>query len=98
LNFLIRYKLKPEITKQTKVSAWLRINIAEDAQRAKGEPLTVDVIDQATGRSIYRGVDPSFRMQLIPGKAKTFRVKSDAYARHQVVLFDEGESRTAEAK
>jgi hypothetical protein len=33
---------------------------------------------------------------LSPGKAKTFRVKSVPYPRHQVVLFEEHEIRSEE--
>jgi hypothetical protein len=93
LDFLIRYKLKDHVTKKTKLAAWLEINVAEDAQRAKGEALSIDVVDQATGKSVFRGPDASFGIDLIPGKARTFRVKSVPYPRHQVLLFAEGEDR-----
>jgi hypothetical protein len=93
LDFLIRYKLRDDAAKKAKLTAWLEINVAEDAQRAKGAALTVDVIDQATGKSVFRGENATFPLELVSGKSKTYRVKSVPYPRHQVILFAEGEDR-----
>lgn len=92
LDFLVRYKLREGVSTKTKVTAWLALNIAEDAQRTRGSPLSVQVIDQATGRQVYSGDQPTFTVDLTPGKAKTFRVKSVEYPKYQVVLFEEGET------
>jgi hypothetical protein len=97
LDFLIRYKLKPEETRG-RVLASLKLNIAENAQCERGEPLMVEVIDQSTSRSVYHGTAPSFRIDLMNIKSKTFRVKTDPYPRHQVVIFEENELRIPEDK
>jgi hypothetical protein len=73
--------------------AILKLNIAQDAEYGLGEPLHVEVIDQAHKRPVFEGTDPLFRLQLEPNKPKTFRVKSAPYPRHQVVLFDESEAK-----
>lgn len=97
LDFLIRYRLRQDIAKQTKISAWLDLSVVLDAEHKKGEPLQVEVTDQATRRVVYRGDDARFPVDLAPGKSKTFRVTSSAYPRHQVVVFDEGETATTGA-
>jgi hypothetical protein len=91
LDFLIRYKLKPTESKKAKVIAAIKVNVAEDAACEKGEPLKVEIIDQATRRVVYNGTDPTFPIELAPSKTRTFRVKTVPYARHQVVLFEEHE-------
>jgi hypothetical protein len=98
LNFLIRYKLRPDTTTRAKILAAIRINVAEDAQCEKGEPLEVEVTDQALGRRVCRGVDPTFQFELTSQNARTFRIRTAPYARHQVVLFEETELRVPEAK
>jgi hypothetical protein len=92
LDFLVRYKLRDGISTKKKVTAWLALNVAEDAQRAKGSPLTVEVYDQATRRRVFKGDQATFSVEVAPGKARTFRVKSVDYPKYQVVLFEEGES------
>lgn len=98
LNFLIRYRLREDISKRTKITATLRFNVAEDAQCERGDPLAVEVIDQALKRSVYQGLEPKFNIDLEPGKPRVFRVKTAPYARHRVVLFDESEIRTKDAR
>lgn len=98
LDFLLRYKLREGVDQRTKVRAAIKINVAEEAQCARGEPLEVEVLDQSTSRTVFRGVDPTFNIDLSPGKARTFRVKSASYARHQVVLFEEHELRASEVR
>jgi hypothetical protein len=92
LDFLLKYSLRPSVSGRKKVKAWLRVNVAEEAQGAKGEPLALEIIDQKEGRVVHSGPDPTFRVELAPGKPRVFRVKSATYPRHQVLLFDEGES------
>lgn len=96
LDFLIRYRLRPDADRRAKVRAALKVNVAEDAQCARGEPLEIEVIDQSVNRSVFRGLDAKFNVDLSPGKAKTYRVKSVPYPRHQVVLFEEHELRLSE--
>jgi hypothetical protein len=96
LDFLLRYKLRSDVATRTKVRAAIAINVAEDARCTRGEPLEVEVIDQAANRTVFRGLDPKFNIDLSPGKTKTFRVKSAPYPRHQVVLFEEHELRVTE--
>jgi hypothetical protein len=96
LDFLIRYRLRPGIDRRAQVRAAIKVNVAEDARCERGEPLEVEIIDQSIKRTVFRGLDAKFKIDLSPGKAKTFRVKSVPYARHQVVLFEEIEMRSAE--
>jgi hypothetical protein len=96
LDFLIRYKLRPDADRRAKVRAVIKINVAQDARCERGEPLEVEVIDQSLKRPVFRGLDAKFNVDLSPGKSKTFRVKSAPYARHQVVLFEEQELRASE--
>ena len=98
LDFLIRYRLRPEIEQRVKVRAAIKINVAEDVHFARGEPLEIEVIDQTLKRPVFRGLDAKFNVDLSPGKAKTYRVKSVPYPKHQVVLFDEHELRASEEK
>lgn len=98
LDFLIRYRLRPEVDRRTKVRAALMLNVAEDANCARGEPLEVEVIDQSVKRTVFRGLGAKFNVELSPGKPKTYRVKSVPYARHQVVLFEEHELRAPEER
>jgi len=97
LDFLIRYNLRPEITKKAKVVAWLDVSVVLDAEHKKGDPLMLEVVDQATRHVVYRGADPRYNVEVAPGKSKTFRVSSAPYPRHQVVMFDEGEVATKRA-
>lgn len=96
LDFLIRYRLRPGVDRRALVRAAIRINVAEDARCERGEPLEVEVIDQSVKRTVFRGLDAKFKVDISPGKSKTFRVKSAPYARHRVVLFEEQELRAAE--
>jgi hypothetical protein len=88
---LVRYRLRDGYRKRKKVRVWLSLNVAEDAQRIKGAPLSVRVTDASTSRVIYSGNDPVFDLDLAPGKTRTLRVRSCTYPRHQVLIFDEGE-------
>lgn len=88
---LVRYRLRDGYRKRKKVRVWLSLNVAEDAQRIKGAPLAVRVTDAASSRVIYSGNDPIFDLDLVPGKTRTLRVRSGAYPKHQVLIFDEGE-------
>jgi hypothetical protein len=98
LDFLIRYRLRPGLDRRAQVRAAIKVNVAEDARCERGEPLEVEVIDQSIKRTVFRGLDAKFKVDLSPGKTKTFRVKSAPYARHQVVLFEEYELRAAEER
>lgn len=98
LDFLIRYKLRPGLDRRAQIRASIMINVAEDARYERGEPLEVEVIDQSVKRPVFRGLNAKFKVDLSPGKAKTFRVKSAPYPRHQVVLFEEHEIRATEER
>jgi hypothetical protein len=92
LDFLIRYQLREDVDERVKVRAWLDISVAEDAQRSRGAPLQVEVIDQATGTRVAKGERPSFNVDLSPGKARVFHIRSAPYPKFQVVMFEEGEA------
>jgi hypothetical protein len=98
LDFLIRYKLRPGLDRRVQVRVGIRVNVAEDARYERGNPIEVEVIDQSIKRSVFRGLDAKFKVDLSPGKSKTYRVKSVPYARHQVVLFEEHEIRAVEER
>lgn len=97
LDFYVRYTLRSSITTKKRVTAWLSVNVAEEAKGVKGEALPVEVIDQLDKKIVVKkGEKPMFRVDLAPGKSRVFRVKSGTYPRHQVLLFDEGESMAVE--
>jgi hypothetical protein len=97
LDFLIRYTLRPSVSTKKKIRAWIDLNVAEEAQGAKGAAVTIDVIDQLSKKScLSKGSQNSFDITLEPGKPRVFRVKSAEYPKHQVLLLTEGESAVTE--
>jgi hypothetical protein len=75
------------------MKAWLELNVAEDANRGKGAPISIDIIDPKTKKRIATGERPVFSFRLSPGKERIFRVRSERYPRHQALVFSEGEER-----
>lgn len=93
IDGVIRYALRSGYRKKRRVGVWLSLNVAEDAQHAKGEPLTISVSNTKTGKLLYQGDNPRFVLEMLPGQSVSLRVQSVDYPRHQLVLFDHGEYR-----
>jgi hypothetical protein len=87
----IRFQLRHGLRQPKRVGIRLLLNVAEDANQAKGEPLALTVTDAKSGKQLYSGDDPRFVLALKPGEPVDVRVESVDYPRHQTVLFDHGE-------
>ena len=91
INGTIRFSLRSGYRKTKRVGIWLVLNVAEDANQAKGEPLSLKVTDVKSGKRIYAGTNPKFVIEVTPGQAVDIHVQSSGYPRHQTILFDHGE-------
>jgi hypothetical protein len=91
INGTIRFSLRSGYRKTKRVGIWLVLNVAEDANQAKGEPLSLKVTDVKSGKRIYAGINPKFIIEVTPGQAVDIHVQSSGYPRHQTILFDHGE-------
>jgi hypothetical protein len=91
IDGMIRFQLRKGFRQPKRVGIWLLLNVAEDANQAKGEPLELKIVDAKSGKPIFSGADPKFMLELKPGQAVDVHVESVAYPRHQTVLFDHGE-------
>lgn len=87
----IRFQLRKGYRQAKRVGIWLLLNVAEDANQAKGEPLKLKVVEAKSGKQLISGTDPRFVLELKPGQPVDVRVESVPYPRHQTVLFDHGE-------
>jgi hypothetical protein len=89
----MRFTLRSGYRKAAKLKIWLVLNVAEDANCAKGEPLHVEITDAKSGAVLFKGPDPMFALDLKPGQHVDVGVRSKDYPRHQTVLFDHGEEK-----
>jgi len=97
LDFLVRYTLRSDIKTKRKVSTWFGLHVAEDADGVKGESLPIEIINQLTRSSMVKFGDlPKITFELSPGKPRMFRIRSEKYDKHKVILFDEGEVLSSE--
>jgi len=91
LDFLIRYRLRKSVSAPTKVKIRLNVYVAQDVDLSQGDSLSMRVIDQKSARQVVQGPNPEFDFSLKPGETRVFRVESDSYPKHQVLLFRETE-------
>jgi hypothetical protein len=91
IDGIMRLALRSGYNRPKRLGIWIVLSIAEDASRAKGESLRVEILDAKSGKVLFSGCDARFPLDMKPGQKVDLHVRSIDYPRHQTVLFDHGE-------